>query len=350
MKIMDSDCSDCPGKQTGSSRPAESGRILITGATGFVGRRLCKALDKLGYKLRVLVRDDRADPFFRPLKAEIYKGDIRDKDVVDGACDGVEGVFHLASIVQQAGIADREFWNVHVTATRRLLEAAKKAGVKRVVHCSTIGVLGHVADPPADETADYNVEDIYQVTKAEGEKLALEVYSMSGLPVTVVRPAAVYGPGDTRLLKLFKLVATGRFRMIGDGSTLIHPVYIDDLVNGMILAYESPKAIGQVYILGGESYLSLREWIEVIARRAGVELSSISIPYTPVWLAAAACEAVCRPFGIEPPLFRRRVDFFVKNRAFSIKKAKEELEFHPKTDLEEGAEKTIEWYRQEGWI
>ncbi|VAX23404.1 UDP-glucose 4-epimerase, partial [hydrothermal vent metagenome] len=145
------DCADCPDKETGYIQPLQAGRILVTGATGFVGQNLCKALDKFGYKLRVLVRDDKADPFFKSLKAEIYKGDIRDKDVVDGACAGVEGVFHLASIVQQAGISDREFWNVHVTATRRLLEAAKKADVKRVVHCSTVGVLGHVADPPADE-------------------------------------------------------------------------------------------------------------------------------------------------------------------------------------------------------
>ncbi|VAX15689.1 hypothetical protein MNBD_NITROSPINAE03-795, partial [hydrothermal vent metagenome] len=239
---------------------------------------------------------------------------------------------------------------VHVTATRRLLEAAKKADVKRVVHCSTVGVLGHVADPPADENTAYNVEDIYQVTKAEGEKLALEYGSMTGLPVTVVRPCAVYGPGDRRLLKLFKLIATGRFRMIGDGSTLIHPVYIDDLVDGMILAYESSRAIGKVYILGGEQYVSVREWTKIIAREAGVTLSSFSIPYTPVWLAAIACEAVCAPFGMEPPLFRRRVDFFVKNRAFSINKAKQELEFSPKTDLDEGAAKTIEWYRQMGWI
>jgi len=347
---LDSDCADCPDKETGSVQPLEAGRILVTGATGFVGRNLCTALDKLGYKLRVLVRDDKTDPFFRSLKAEIYKGDIREKDILDSACDGVSGVFHLASIVQQAGIADREFWNVHVTATRDLLEAAHKAGVGRVVHCSTVGVLGHIANPPADETTAYNVEDIYQVTKAEGEKLALEFYCMTGLPVTVVRPCAVYGPGDKRLYKLFKLIATGRFRIIGDGSTLIHPVYIDDLVNGMIGAYESSKAVGKIYILGGERYVSLREWAEIIAREANVTLSSFSIPYTPVRLAAVACEAVCAPFGIEPPLFRRRVDFFVKNRAFSIDKAREELMFHPETDLEQGARKTIEWYRQKGWI
>ncbi|VAX14996.1 UDP-glucose 4-epimerase [hydrothermal vent metagenome] len=350
MKSHAPDCADCPDKETSSVQPLEAGRILVTGASGFVGQNLCKALDKRGYKLRVLVRDDKADTFFKSLKAQIYKGDIRDKDVVDGACAGVEGVFHLASIVQQAGIPDREFWNVHVTATRNLLEAARKADAGRVVHCSTVGVLGHVADPPADEATAYNVEDIYQVTKAEGEKLALEFNSMTGLPITVVRPCAVYGPGDRRLYKLFKLIATGKFRMIGDGSTLIHPVYIDDLVDGMILAYESPSAVGKVYILGGARYVAVREWAEIIAREAGVALSSFSIPYTPVWLAAVACEAVCAPFAIEPPLFRRRVDFFVKNRAFSINKAKQELEFSPKTDLEKGAAKTIEWYRRMGWI
>ncbi|MBI4828763.1 MAG: NAD-dependent epimerase/dehydratase family protein, partial [Nitrospinae bacterium] len=228
---------DCPGCK--NNRSADSGetlgkirasqgenRVLVTGAAGFTGKRLVTALAARGYRARALVRHDNDDAELKAARAQIYTGDIRDPKVVDWAMDGVTGVYHLASIVQKAGISDQEFWDTHVRATELLLEAARKYGVRKIVHCSTIGVLGHIAHPPADETAPYNVEDIYQITKAEGEKKALAFFQATGLPVTVVRPAAVYGPGDTRLLKLFRLIARGRFYIIGDGAALIHPVYV----------------------------------------------------------------------------------------------------------------------------
>ena len=355
--MSETDAAACPVKEPlpidaalGKVAPREPDRIVVTGAGGFVGRRLCQTLAKRGGKLRVLVRDDRDDDFFKSLRAEIFTGDIRDPEVADWLMDGAVGVFHLASIVQKAGVADREFWETHVTATRRLLEAAARHRVKKFVHCSTIGVLGHIKNPPADETAPYNTEDIYQVTKAEGERVALELNGMNGLKVTVVRPAAVYGPGDKRMMKLFRLVATGRFRMIGSGETLIHPVYVDDLVDGMILARESGRSGGRVYILGGDRYVSLNEWVSIIAVEAGVAVSRMKIPYGPVRLAAGFVETALKPFGIEPPLFRRRVDFFVKNRAFSIERARSELGYEPKISLEEGARRTLSWLRERGLV
>ncbi len=328
----------------------ENKKILVTGAAGFVGRKLCEALSDKGYKLRVLVRDDRYEEFFMLRQAEIYTGDLCDPDTAEWAVEGVDGVFHLASIVQKAGIPDAEFWDVHVTATQKLLKTAAKHGVRRFVHCSTIGVLGNIKNPPADEDTPYNVEDIYQVTKAEGEKIALEYNGKHGLEVTVVRPTTVYGPGDMRMLKLFKFIAQEKFLMIGRGRTLVHPVYVDDLVEGMILAYESDKSSGRVYILGGENAVTLTEWVELIAKAASAPRPSLRIPYTPILLSAILCETVCKPFGIEPPLFRRRIDFFIKNRAFSIERAKAELGYEPEVGLWQGALQTLAWYREQGMI
>lgn len=352
---------DCPGCK--NNRPADSGetqgkirasqgenRILVTGAAGFTGKRLVAALAARGYRVRALVRRDNGDAELKAARAQIYTGDIRDPKVVDWAMDGVTGVFHLASIVQKAGIPDQEFWDTHVRATESLLEAARKYGVRKFVHCSTIGVLGHITHPPADESAPYNVEDIYQITKAEGEKKALAFFQSTGLPVTVVRPAAVYGPGDTRLLKLFKLIARGRFYIIGDGAALIHPVYVDDLVEGMVRAYESLDSAGRVYIIGGGQFLTIRQWVEIIAHEAGTTLPSLRLPYAPIRALAGICEAVCKPFGVEPPLFRRRVDFFVKNRAFSIERARRELGYEPQVGLKEGARRTLAWYRERGLL
>ena len=270
--------------------------------------------------------------------------------VENGVLDGASALINLASIVQKAGLPDSEFWEVHVHAVKRLMESAVKSGVKRAVHVSTTGVMGDIKNPPADEDSPCGATDIYQVTKAEGEKTALSYNGKEGLEVTVVRPAMVYGPGDMRMLKLFRFIANGSFRMIGDGKTLAHPVYVDDLVEGIILALKSETAPGRIYILGGEKYITLSEWMDTIAKEAGVALNRVAVPHWPVHLAAIVCETVCKPFGVEPPLFRRRVDFFVKNRAFSIKRAKAELGYSPKVGLSEGAKRTLGWYRERGLI
>ncbi|VAX16986.1 UDP-glucose 4-epimerase [hydrothermal vent metagenome] len=343
-------CEACPDPQDDWIMNQDIDRVLVTGAGGFVGRRLCQMLSDMGYKLRVLVRNDRYEEFFRLHNAEICTGDITDPEVPEWIMDGVCGVFHLASIVQEAGIPDAEFWDANYTATRRLLKAAVKNKVKKFVHCSTIGVMGHIANPPADEDAPLRAEDIYQITKAEGEKIALAYNGVGGMDVTVVRPSAIYGPGDTRLYKLFKMVAQEKFRMVGSGKTLIHPVYIDDLVPGMILAMESAKSAGRVYILGGEKAVTLNEWVAMISAETRGAVPKLHIPYLPVKLMAMLCEDICKPLRIEPPLFRRRVDFFVKNRAFSIARARAELGYEPKIGLRDGVHRTVAWYKKHGWI
>jgi nucleoside-diphosphate-sugar epimerase len=355
--MADEDCATCGKTGADTKHKAEraaadspANRVVVTGASGFIGKNLLSALSKRGYKLRVLARDGRDDEFFRSLKAEIYTGDLRDPEVAGWLMDGASGLINLASIVRKAGLPDSEFWELHVHAVKRLMEASVKCGVSRVVHVSTTGVMGDIKNPPADEDSPCAGADIYQVTKAEGELAALEYNGKADLEVAVVRPAMVYGPGDMRMLKLFRFIANGKFRMIGDGKTLAHPVYIDDLVDGIILAYESKSAPGRVYIIGGEKYVTLSEWVGAIAREAGVTLSSAAIPRWPVMMAAIICEAMCRPFKIEPPIFRRRVDFFVKNRAFSIERAKAELGYTPKTGISDGAKRTLEWYRERGLI
>jgi len=350
-------CKNCPPEAEDKASQAPAGiskagvgKVLVTGAGGFVGRRLCQILHERGIGLRVLARDDRHEEFFRSLGAQIFTGDLTDPEVAPWVADGVEGVFHLASIVAGQELPDAAFWEVNYTATGRLLHAAHRAGVKKFLYCSTTGVMGHIANPPADETAPYNTEDIYQTTKAAAERLCLEFGRMTGMAVTVARPGAVYGPGDGRLFKLFRMAGGGRFPIIGDGQTLIHPVYVDDLAEGLILAYEKKEAADQVYIIAGEAPVSVRRWAEVIAQAAGRPLKSVSIPYGPVRLVAAMMEGALNPLGIKPPLFGRRVDFYVKTRAFSIEKARAQLGYKPAVGLEQGAELTIDWYRQQGWM
>ncbi|MCX6357863.1 MAG: NAD-dependent epimerase/dehydratase family protein, partial [Candidatus Aureabacteria bacterium] len=239
---------------------------------------------------------------------------------------------------------------VNVEGTRHMLDASLAAGVKRFVHCSTVGVHGHVEHPPADETAPYHPGDIYQETKLAGEKLALDYIRAKGLPGVVFRPTGIYGPGDTRFLKLFTHIKSGRFHMIGNGNVYYHLTYIDDLVDGIILCGTVKEAPGTIYILGGNEYLTLNEIVGIIAGVLGVKVSRIRIPFRPVYLAAFLCEKAFKPLGIEPPIYRRRVDFFRKDRAFDISKAKRELGFAPKISVREGLRRTADWYVKNGLL
>jgi nucleoside-diphosphate-sugar epimerase len=151
-------------------------------------------------------------------------------------------------------------------------------------------------------------------------------------------------------LKLFRGVARRRFVILGDGKIFYHLTYIDDLIEGFRLCGEVPRAAGRTYILAGGEVPTLNELAALIARDAGVPAPSLHLPVWPFWLAGAACETVCAPFGIEPPLYRRRVDFFTKSRAFDISRAREELGYAPRVSLQDGIHRTMAWYRAEGWI
>jgi nucleoside-diphosphate-sugar epimerase len=231
-----------------------------------------------------------------------------------------------------------------------LVEAAAQAGAQRVVQCSTVGVHGDVEQPPADEDAPLRPGDIYQVTKLEGERLATEAASRSGIELTIARPSGIYGPGDRRLLKLFRGIARRRFVMLGDGQIFYHLTYVEDLAEGFRLCGTVREAAGRTYILAGGEVTTLEELVERIAQEAGVPPPRLRLPVWPFWMAGAACEVVCAPLGLEPPIYRRRVDFFTKSRAFRIDRARREIGFSPRVGLTDGIRRTLAWYKERGWL
>ncbi len=226
----------------------------------------------------------------------------------------------------------------------------RAAGVRRLVHCSTVGVHGDIEHPPANEDAPLRPGDIYQETKVEGERIAREAAARTGLAVTIARPSGIYGPGDRRLLKLFRGVARRRFVVLGSGDIFYHLTYIDDLVEGFRLCGELPAAANRTYILAGGEVTTLNELMELIADEAHVAPPGLKLPVWPFWLAGAACEAVCVPLGIEPPIYRRRVDFFTKSRAFDITRARTEIGYTPQVGLRDGIRRTLAWYKERGWL
>ena len=324
-------------------------RVLVTGATGFAGGHLVRALDVAGHAVRALVRDaDRIRPLTKQ-GVEVVEGDLRDRSALTKAVDGIDVVYNIAAIYRQAGVPDQAYREVNAIAVRNLIEAAARAGSRRVVQCSTVGVHGDVEHPPANEDAPFRPGDIYQSSKVAGERLAREAAGELGIEVTIARPSGIYGPGDSRLLKLFRHGYRG-FPMLGSGEIFYHLTYIEDLVEGLRLCGEHPAAANRVYILAGGEVTTLNEVVRLIAKVAERPPSSLHLPVWPFWLAGAACEAVCVPFGIEPPIYRRRVDFFTKSRAFDITRARTELGYAPRISLRDGIARTINWYTKRGWL
>ena len=221
-------------------------RILVTGATGFTGGHLCLRLKRKGVDVRALSLPDMKTDALRDAGVEVVLGDLRKKETLVPAVKDVELVYHIAAVYREEGIPRQTFWDVNVDGTRNLLEAAKQAGVKRFVHCSTVGVQGEIKEPPADEESPYSPGDYYQESKMDGELLALDFFKREGLPGVVFRPVGIYGPGDTRFLKLFKYIHSRKFRMFGSGEVLYHLTFIDDLLDGIELVGETPGIEGEI--------------------------------------------------------------------------------------------------------
>ena len=301
--------------------------------------------------MSALVRDEGpAAAALAQAGVALVRGDVRDPAAVAAATADVDVVYHIAAMYRQAGLPDETYRAVNATAVREIIEAAARAGVTRVVHCSTVGVHGDIAHPPANEDAPLDPGDIYQVTKLEGEDLAREAGTRLGIDVTIVRPTGIYGPGDRRLLKLFRGVARRRWVTLGAGDIYYHLTFIDDLVDGFHLCATHPAAANRTYILAGGEVTTLNALVALVAEGAGVPAPTLHLPVWPFHAAGAACEAICAPLGLEPPIYRRRVDFFTKSRAFDITRARTEIGFAPRVGLREGILRTLNWYREHGWL
>lgn len=307
------------------------------------------ALSAQGHQLSVLVRPRSTAGFRPPPGTEVVAGDLLATTSLRRLVDRADAVVHVAAVYRTAGHPDRYYWDVNVEGTRRLLEAAMYARVTTFVHTSTVGVLGHIEQPPADESSTLSPGDVYQQTKAEGERVALDYGNGRGMKVVVLRPAAIYGPGDTRHLKLFRAIARGRYCIVGSGEALHHLVFIDDLVR----AYEralSAETSGEVFIVAGPEYTTQAALAQEIAKATGGRVLPWRVPPAPLLWAAKWTERVCVPLGVNPPLHRRRVQFWSRNRAFSTAKAEKLLGWKPAVPLLEGIARTVSAYREKGLL
>lgn len=326
-------------------------RALVTGATGFAGRHLTRALLARGYQVTALARTAAGAKALSEDGVSATIGDVRDPAAVAEAVRGADVVFHLAAAFRQAKLADSEYAAVNVEGTRIVIQAAAAASVSRFVHCSTVGVHGDTGPGPATETTPLGaLDDAYNRTKLEAEQSALELFRRTGMEGVVLRPSVGYGPGEPRYAKLFRSIRRGRFVMIGSGETRYNMVYITDVCDGVIRAAERPEAVGEVFILGGAENVTLNTLAALIAELVGGRVPRLRVPLAPIRWAGEICQRVCRPLGIEPPLHPRRVGFFTVNRSFDISKARRQLGYAPAVPLRDGLARMADWYRSQGLL
>lgn len=328
-------------------------KVLITGGTGFIGSRLALKYLEKGEPVTVLGLENTAAEAANRKLIEAYGGEVAlvsvtDRDRLSPLVHGVDLVYHLAAAQHEANVPDQYFWDVNVSGTKHLVEASLDAGVKRFIHGSTIGVYGSAVAERLDEQSPLRPDNIYGVTKLAGERLVQSYQER--LPVVIVRISETYGPGDLRLLKLFKAIHKHVFLMIGDGRNMHHPIFIDDLIEGLFLAATADNAVGKTFVLAGKEAISTNDMVKIIAAELGTRVPRVRVPLAVFLALTVIVEATCRPLHIRPPLHRRRMDFFRKSFMFQQEAALKQLGFMPTYGFREGVAAVRKWQNHMGYL
>jgi dihydroflavonol-4-reductase len=325
--------------------------VLVTGATGFVGSAVARALLAHGRAVRVLVRagSDRAN--LAGLDVEPVEGDLTDAASLARAVAGCAAVLHVA--------ADYRIWvpdpaamlRANVEGTRALMLACLAAGVGRVVHCSSVAALGLTGTgAPADETTPVDpaaIVGIYKQSKYQAEQVVLGLVRARGLDAVIVNPAAPVGPRDIKPTPTGRMIADAAGgRMPAYVDTGLNVVHVDDVGRGHVLALERGRT-GERYILGGEN-LGMRALLALVAHEAGRRPPAIRLPIAAVWPVALACEALAR-FGVPPLVVRDHLRMARKKMFFSSAKAIAELGYAPRPAAEAVAD-AVAWFRAHGRV
>jgi dihydroflavonol-4-reductase len=330
-------------------------KALVIGGTGFIGSRIVDDLLGKGFAVRMTVRK-KGSPAFddaeKYSRVELVYGDVLDPDSIRECVKGVDLVFACFGLLGKWGVPDCSYWQTNVEGVRNVLGAIPKAGIGQFIHLSSAGVLGPLADGVvADESFPFAPSNIYERTKSEAEKELCRLAVERGIPFTIIRPEFVYGPGDLHVLGLFRAITRRRFVLIGSGGSLLHPTYIDDLIQGVLLCTDNKNAFGKTFLITGKAPVSVKELGTVIADELGVQLPRIRIPKGVAYAAAGMFEVLAKISHYPEPLLTwARVKFFTENRAFTTDRAHRELGYSPKVDLRMGVRQTIRWYSDKGYL
>ncbi len=320
--------------------------VLVTGAGGFIGSHLVE--DQLARGRRVVATDidltglSHLDSRNGLQRAEV---DLRDAEKMKTLLQGVDCVFHLAAAHLDVLRGPGYFHEVNVRATARLAEAAHEQGARRFIHCSSVSVYGPLTSWPADEDSPCEPDIVYEQTKLEGEKAVRQVAERTGLQTVIIRPAWVYGPRCPRTRKLIQSIQRGRFFYVGRGENRRHPVFVDDLIDAFNRVASQGLAQCETLIIAGPEVVTVRQLVNTIAGELGVPTRALSLPQSLVWAGCLILESAAKVIGRQPPFSRRSLKFFTESSSFDISRARQRLDFGPRTRLQEGVKATLDYYR-----
>ena len=322
-------------------------RIFVTGALGFIGAHFVERALAEGHEISGLYRGPQPGQAellrkFTAQGARLVPGDVLEPATYSDSLQGADCVCHFAAAFKGSGHSDDDFHRINVLGTEQVLAAAAAAGVKRFVFCSTAGIYGQRLDGMTDETAPPQPWNGYERSKHAAEESLRTRAAELGIEYVILRPAVVYGPRDDRLLKLFRSAAKGRFPLFGRGEGRRHMVYVTDVADAFLLGCKTPQAANQEMIIAGPRAISLRGMLEVLAEVVQRRSCGPRLPLAPMQALAAIVEDTCKLIGVNPPLYRRRMDFYRSDAAFDCSRARKILGWSPRVDLREGFSQTYE--------
>ncbi len=331
----------------------ESGdTILVTGASGFVGSAVLRALAAQGARVRALLRPSSSRRNLQGIACEVSEGDIADPASMATALTGVRYLFHVAADYRLWAPDPSTIMRANLEGTRTVMEAALAAGVERVVHTSSVATL-RAADAATivDETAALAQDEAigaYKQSKVAAERLVETMARERGLPAVIVSPSTPIGPGDIKPTPTGRIVVeAARGRIPAFVDTGLNLVHVDDVAAGHVLALEKGR-VGERYILGGQN-ASLREMLAVIAALTGRRAPTVSLPRAPLWPLAVAAESVARFTGREPFVTRDALKMASHHMFFTSAKAERELGYTARPYRVALAD-ALAWFRTEGYL
>jgi nucleoside-diphosphate-sugar epimerase len=324
-------------------------KILITGATGFVGSHLARALAQLGHQVKGLARKTSDTSLLKSMDIEVVEGDVRDATAMKKAVRDCQCVYHVAAKTTKDHLSKKEYRAHNVQGTRNVAQAALEAGVSRLVYAGSIGVYGTFNRSSIDENTAVRPDSFYRETKLGGENEVLSLHRRCGLPAVVARLGSVYGPGSCNWLLLCRKILKGNFRIVGAGQNYDQMVYIDDLVEGLRRCGETDGVEGRTYIITGPELATLRDVLGLIGQELGATAPIGGLPIAPFLFYKRLCSLTYRSFGVELPR-SHYYDLFFTDHIFRTTKAQKELSYFPKVSLRDGFHRLLEWYRESGYL
>ncbi len=327
-------------------------KVLVTGATGFIGPYLVRELVKRGHKCKCLIRRTTNIEKIKNLDIEFVYGDITNRESLKGVTKDIDVVYHLATLghVNEAKYSFQGYYEINVQGTKNLAEECIENPVKRFIYFTTAAAIGPLKKEVIDETEEGKPVTIYGKSKQMSEKELLKYWREKGLPVIMLRLSMVYGPGDTRdLLKLCRLVKKGFFLKIGFGKNLTPAVFVTDVVQAAILAMEKGR-FGEVYNITYKNSFEYNYMRKLILGNLGIKRPYFWMPTSVAKIGASVIEFLAKTFGFTPIITYQNIISITASRVFSIEKARRELGYEPKVDIEEGIKTTVEWYKEKGYL